>query len=275
MKRLTFFNIIRLFNLLSIDVALGALAGGVLAVKTTGAIMPFSWYLVLPLATWVIYTIDRLLDVSISGLKIQTMRHMLHSRYIKELGLVVSFMAAISLAVATLYFPLRFIIFGVIMSVFSLIHLAGAWYSTGGRRFYYPKEISTTFIYCAGIWGIPVINTQAPLTCQVYVTVTVFAVLVLVNILLYDFYEDTLDKQSGVLSLTGIFGCQTIKKALYLLLLVALVLTGLIKDGTTALVLLAIAIIHLTVLKLPALREQEYYRILAEGSFMLPLLLLL
>ena len=72
------FNILRMFNMLSIDVAIGALFSGYF-VKI---ILPFqihwSYWCILPLSVWIVYTADHLVDALRLKKKSHTKRHLFH-----------------------------------------------------------------------------------------------------------------------------------------------------------------------------------------------------
>ncbi len=55
--------------------ALAALGGGVMATRVTGALMPRTFYLLLPLSVWVVYTPDHLLDARRQAAPPPTPRH--------------------------------------------------------------------------------------------------------------------------------------------------------------------------------------------------------
>jgi len=145
-------RLLRLVQGLSLDVVLGAVAGGALAVFVTGADVPASWWFVLAAATWVVYTADHLADARRAGPGATNARHRLHAHHAGWLTGIAGVAAIAVTATAWATLPPRALVAGGIVGGLVLGHLAGVLRSFP-RAF--PKELSVALVYGAGIWCGP------------------------------------------------------------------------------------------------------------------------
>ena len=134
-------------NDLSLDVAVGAVAGGSLLAWALQADVPMAWWVVLGLSTWLAYALDHLLDTWRLGLdQAQTSRHRLYRRHRIALSLTASGVMAAAL-LWTLRLPVGLLQSACWVGLGVGLHLVAAqrW---GGR---FPKEASTALLYAAAV----------------------------------------------------------------------------------------------------------------------------
>jgi len=141
---------------LSLDVAAGALAGGLLACAASAARMPWAWYLALPLSVWLIYTADHLLDARRIGRNgaPESFRHRFHYRHFRVLAALWILGAGACGVVVLWGLPRELLIWGGVLGLLAVFHLAFAQW-TG--FLYFPRELSVALIYTAGVWFGPLV----------------------------------------------------------------------------------------------------------------------
>lgn len=144
---------------LSLDVAAGAVAGGMLASHVTGAELPWAWWPVLAASVWAAYTADHLADARRSGDRCRAPRHRLHRDRAGALAvaLVVVASAASALAFATL--PPTALAVGAALVGAVGVHLVLAQRERGPLV---PKEAAAAAIYAAGLWSVPLAVADRP-----------------------------------------------------------------------------------------------------------------
>lgn len=185
----------RLFNLLSLDVVLGAMAGMLFFLHLAGESVGFPLYMLLALTVWTIYTLDHLWDAkSINGIA-KMARHRFHQEYFKSLS-VGAFVAA-GLAVYILFTipELSFIIRpGLYVALGMGVLMLGI--KVSGKKLAWLKEISTAVFYVAGIslvgWRL-----QQEVTYQFILFQLTYILLAWLNLLILSYLDEKDDKKSG------------------------------------------------------------------------------
>lgn len=178
-----------LFRALSLDVVLGGLAGGALALYVTGARIPAAWWPVLAAAIWVVYTTDHLLDARRVGAQGAGGRLRLHARHPRRLLVGDLSVAGLCVLGARLYLPHTVFLGGVVLSVVGALHLAAS--QLGARR-WLPKEITVACIYAAGIWLAPGLLAPSR-TTWIWLVAALHFLAVLLNMAMYAIFEERLD----------------------------------------------------------------------------------
>jgi hypothetical protein len=278
--RLGFYARIRL---LSLDVAVGALGGGCMVARYLDVAMPWSWYVILPLAVWAIYTGDHLLDAMRLRDRASTARHRFHHRYFGLLMSLAVLAAATSVLLALLLLGQVGFLFGLGMGALVLIHLVLVKFVGERTSPFLVKELGVALIYVAGIWGLPLMMSGHGATREAMVPAAQFLLLALANLLEFSLYEYESDKADGQTSFVQAIGR---KGAIRFIRLVLATMAGL---GTFLLAtvdgrpLLRLEFIYaLMALVLAALiykpvwfMERERYRAWGDAAFLLPFLYML
>jgi len=148
--------IFKWFHALSLDVVLGALATGLFAVKVLEVSVPWSWWVVLALAVWSVYTADHLLDGKAMGPSSLMFRHRLHFKKRQLFLILLVFAAASALLLSFLYFDGKVLGGGIILGLVTAAYL---WLVSVARYrgVYFQKELFVSLIYVFGIWFAPLI----------------------------------------------------------------------------------------------------------------------
>jgi len=138
--------------MLSLDVVLGTLCGGVLAVAVTGARMPLAWWFILPVSTWIVYAVDHLWDARRTGAAAHTLRHRFYHRHHATIARQTAVVAVLNTAAALWFLPARVVVPGLLLGLVVLLHLLAAQRAAAHG---FPKELSAAWVYTVGIWFAP------------------------------------------------------------------------------------------------------------------------
>src|SRR6218665_3126042 len=146
-------KIYRLVNILSLDVAGGAVVCALFFARLFGVTILPQGLLSLGLAVWIIYTTDHLLDAWRLKKEASTMRHRFHQRHFRVLFILLCVASSVELV----------LILFLRKSVFY-----GGLYLSGGVIFYilinrwlkYFKEVTAALLYSAGVL-LPVFSLRS------------------------------------------------------------------------------------------------------------------
>lgn len=255
---------------------LGALGGGVLAMRLLGVEMPSAWWLVLPAGVWLVYTTDHLLDSLRLKERAHTVRHLFHYRnraWLIPLAAVVGF-ASLWLGITRL--PEEMVGFGTGLAMFALMHLMVV--KVVGERVspLLFKELGVAFAYACGVLAFPWIAAGSPTASWAIVAFIQFMLLALVNLLLYSFYEYESDARDGHTSFVLAIGRRAgvVVVSLCLLVIVGLALLTLVLPALRPMARiegpwLLIAAVHAALLLRPDYFGRNLrYRIWGDGIFL-------
>lgn len=269
-----------LLQWLSLDVVLGALFSGMMVAQLLALEMPAYWYWVLPLSVWVIYTTDHLMDARRLKDAAHTPRHLFHYRNFRLLGAF----WAIGLGLCLLYVPFlidaQMFRFGIGMGVLVLGHLALVWLIGDRIAWFLHKELGVALIYCAGIWGAPMVMYSNPIPIWCWILVGQFFLLAFLNLMLFSLYEwesDTLDQHTSFVR--GI-GRKAAKRLCWsigvLIIILGIWLIAFNPAVNWPLIQLVYALMLGGLLWLlvdeDRFRFAERYRLLGDGVFLLPII---
>lgn len=141
---------------LNIEVALGLAAIALVASRTIGVELTWAWYIVVPLVTWSVYTLDRIIDSHRPDTTPQTGRHAFHARYRRPL-LICVVLAAISAAVvAAIQFPAVYWQVAIALGLLTALHLALQ--RTRGQWAAILKDLNVVVTYTLSAWAIPLVD---------------------------------------------------------------------------------------------------------------------
>ena len=189
---------------LSLDVALGSVCVGSMAVVVSHAVLPAVWWFLLPAGVWLTYTIDHLLDAARVGPSAQTARHRFHALHfnaIRRACLIV----AVAAGLAALFLSVELLLFGLAMIALSGLHLWLTRRIGAAVRPWLTKELAVAFVYAVGIFGGPLLcgawREPSPWLCF-------FAVLCLAsaNLIFFARMEIDSDRYDGHSSLAQVLG---------------------------------------------------------------------
>ncbi len=266
---------------LSIDVVLGALASGSMIVWLLSKPMPWIWWLALPMAVWVIYTSDHLMDAWRLKDRAHTPRHLFHHQYfwpiaIVWLVLLVSCVSWVAMLVPSEMLYLGFAMGGVVLLHLALVSLIGSKVS-----WLLHKELGVGLIYALGVWGGPFVMYEELRLLAPLLLFVQFFLLCMINLLFFSLYEKETDQWDGHTSVVLAIGK---KRTLHIILFLAVCVLG-IGAGvlwdqefeSSYLVIEGIYVLMLSLLlaicyKPSFFGKKERYRYFGDGAFLLPVL---
>ncbi len=183
-----------------------------LAVFLTETSPPWSWWIILPITVWVIYTADHIMDGLKTGPESKIKRHKFHRNFLKSLGILTLITGAMIPLLAILTLPQNIFIAGLILGIISLLHVIFSYYSFH----WYIKEIFIAVIYTTGVWFVPFIEARN-LSIEAIAGFVLLLSSAVLNLLFFSFMEHDLDIRDGHRSITTQFGKNNICIFIYLL----------------------------------------------------------
>lgn len=147
-------RLLRFTQAISLDIVGGVLCGGYFAATMTGADLPFSWYLLLGVATWVVYLVDHLLDAASVRPSGMSWRHWAVSRRRRRLLPCIVAFCVLAPIVAIWTLP-RIVLLAIPFVVFAAV--AHLYWAQRAKRHWLPKEFTAATIYVLGIWFVPLL----------------------------------------------------------------------------------------------------------------------
>ncbi len=260
----------KLLNILSIDVALGAVCSGIFFAYILQAdITPYS-LISLGLSVWIIYTADHLLDAKKINTSATTNRHRFHQQHFK--GLSVSVVLATCINAVLLFFIRRpALITGIVLVILVILYLLIQ------HSLKFLKEMFVAVVYTAGVLLPAMTNTQVFWKDWNWMVIIQFALLAFLNLIIFSWFDYENDVQDKRVSFVTIFGKKTSQIFIYLLFVLSIILWILdfsflietaIFSGMNILLFIMICF-H------SYFSQNDRYRILGDAIFFLPLLILL
>jgi hypothetical protein len=259
----------RLINILSLDVAAGAVVCALFFAKVFHVhIKPFG-VVSLGLTVWIIYTADHLLDAKRITQPASTERHRFHQRHFKILFsiLVVAILAD---AIQILFIRKPVIIAGIMLAALVIL------YFFVQRYLIYFKEIFGAFLYAGGVMLAPLSLMDRPLASMQIMLMLQFTLTALINLLLFTWFDRERDQQDRHQSFTTIFGEKATQTILSILFILNTSLTAIqIKNAEVipaVILMLMNAILLLILLNRRYFEVNDRYRLLGDAVFLLPLI---
>ena len=194
---------------LNIEVALGLVAIAVVANRSIGVELPWTWYLVVPLVTWAVYTLDRIIDSRRPELTPNTGRHAFHAQYRRPLLMSVMVAVIIAGVTAVIDFPVEYWLVAIGLGILTVLHLALQ--RTDSRGAAVIKDVNVVVTYALSAWAIPLVEAaRAGLlseTASVWVpALGITLALVLIDVLLLSLIDRDEDAGAGRPSISVALG---------------------------------------------------------------------
>lgn len=261
----------RLFNILSLDVASGAIISSIFFAKIYGVSPSLISLLSLGFTVWLIYTADRLLDVWDSKGEVSSERHQFHK---KNQNILVRCLVFITIIDAGLIFfmPVLIIKRGLFLSMMVI------GYVLLRRNLYIFKEFFVAILYTAGVI-LPAIPATS-IKPNEYLPILLFFLIALLNLIIFSWYERERDIDDKQESIATKIDEQTIRSILHVLFFVALAISGsiilLTKAYYVSMVLTMMTTTHLLIFWSKNLFERDsLYRLVGDAAFLFPLIYIL
>ena len=263
----------RIINTLSLDVAAGAIVaawffGCILEVH----ILPYA-FAALAVTVWIIYTADHLSDAKKIQGQASSHRHSFHQRYFNSILAILCF--AIIADIILLFFIRRPVfIWGLYLIGGVVLYLALH------RTLFFLKEVFVAILYSLGVLLPSLAVTEVPITSLHAGVFAQFFLIVLINLLVFSWYDAERDISDNLSSFVTWLGKRAAKK--FIGFLFALFFVGNLgqlifferNNGLPVLLLMGLTL--LVVFLFPKFfGKSEYYRMLGDAVFFFPALVLL
>jgi 4-hydroxybenzoate polyprenyltransferase len=260
------------FNLLSFDVAGGAIASALYFARILHVqVRPFG-VICLGLTVWIIYTADHLFDVWSIKTPASTTRHKFHQQHFGLLLALLVLATGVDLVVA---FLIRATVFRWGIALTAVVGI----YFLIQAKLKFLKELAGAILYSAGILlpSLPV--AEAPVPRVVFLLILIFAVTALINLILFSWFDAPRDMQDKRSSLITALGVETGKRVLWILFLlqaIGLAYLFLFADGweRTVVLLLMNLILFFVFIRHHFFSVHDRYRYAGDAVFFLPLIYL-
>lgn len=263
----------RYVNILSLDIAGGAVISalffaGILHVQ----ILPYG-LMALALTVWIIYTADHLRDAKTIKTTASTERHRFHQRHFNILGVFLAVAAGVDLVII-LYTRKPVLEWGIYLGVIVALYLIVQ------RYLKFLKETFIAVLYTLGVLLPSVSVTNQPLTVSHFLLFTQFALVALMNLLIFSWYDHDDDLRDQQRSFSTSIGKTAVTKVIFVIAAVDFLIGGfLIVSGfwePAVVIVIIMCLLHLLVLFLSEqLRVHDRYRYAADAVFFLPLVFVL
>jgi 4-hydroxybenzoate polyprenyltransferase len=263
----------KLLNVLSIDVAVGALISALFFAKIFHVtILPYG-KAALVLTVWIVYTADHLRDAKQIQKEASTARHFFHQRYFKPI--FICMVIAILVDITMLFFLRKQVFFwGLLLSLCVCVYLAIQ------SKFPYVKEMFVAALYTAGVLLPALVLTDMKIGISHHLVIIQFFLIALLNLLVYSWYDADTDRKDGLRSIVTYFDASVTKRLIVTLMILTFILIA------SSIAFFEFSLIQLTMLLMltsmlmitkwkKKLQQHDLYRIAGDAVFFIPAIMLL
>jgi len=265
---------------LSLPVVFGAVLSNRMATRLSD-VSPIHWAtpIVLALAVFIIYTVDRLLDIRKPGYS-STARHQFHSQYSALLWRAVAGVTVVAL-ILTFFLPSSVVKFGIVLGGICAAYIAAVFRLPARHPALLLKEPLVAILYSAGVWGS--VWVQRPKVSGVeLVECLMFLGIAFQNLLLFAVMEDQELPNQPDFSLATVWGSDRSDTLLrwltFLIIATGLGLCFFTEDRFAQRSAIMLAIMSLTLYGIQRypiyFLKHERYRWLGDAVFWFPALVL-
>ena len=205
-------RVYRLINVLNLDVALGAMITALFFARQLMAPVRGYGIAALGLTVWVIYTVDRLMDVRHLNRPAYSERHRFHQTYAQPLWIGVA-IAVMIICVLMVFVRPSILIGGLILAPLSAVYLLL-------QKKLFIKELTVAVLYTLGVL-LPAWPGSWNLLLPVAGLIAQLFLIALTNLVLFAWFESDADSKMGQASLVT-----RLSKKSVTILLIVLVMAG-------------------------------------------------
>ena len=260
-------------NTLSVDVALGAVASSAFFSIVFRTEISLLALISLGLSVWIIYTADHLLDVKNCNVTLNGKRHSFHQAHYSILLRIVSVAIIVDLVIVCTL-PYSIIYTGIVLGLFVVLYLLFS------KKLGASKELMAAVFYTSGVCvpALSLSELQIPINDRLILIQ--FFTAVLINLILFALIDKNEDKANRFNSIATLKSPIQVRFLLLLLLVFSLGLFLIIQQSGSNLLPSSILFLMVLILGLLfAFRKstfvKTYYRLIGDGAFLLPILILL
>ncbi len=196
------------FCYLSLDVVVGVFCNQVAITNVFNLQLNWIWYVVLPLAVWIIYLLDHVIDIKRNpGITGYSPIHFYIKQQHQFIIYLLAFLMVLITIVTWLYAPVKLVLTGFVMGMAVGTHLLIAAINPLKKSICNNKEFAVGIIYTTGIFIYPflqVVNqNQINELFSAYALLLIAAFQNLLILSLIEFKNDTLTNSSSFIRFTG------------------------------------------------------------------------
>jgi hypothetical protein len=259
----------RIFNLLSLDVALGAVVSAALFARILRVTVLPQGFVLLGISVWLIYTADHLLDAWSMREMAISQRHKFHQQ--NFLTVIIVFAAAVAIATGLLFLiRIQLITAGLVFGTFVIIYLLLS------RWLKYFKELAGSLLYTGGVllpsWSI---HTQ-PLSNYQLTFIVIFALIAFTNMLIFARFsmeEDIMNRQKSLATIMGVRPMNSLISIVTTVCFCVMIYEATVDSTAELGMLFLMEIVLLVVFLVRYFKYNDRYRIYGDAIFLLPAIL--
>jgi 4-hydroxybenzoate polyprenyltransferase len=201
-----FSRIYYFIRLFSLDIIAGAMASLIFSSTVMGIELPRSYYTVLALTVWLIYTADHLMDGAKTRGKSDSEARNFFYTYKIPIILVFLMVLVFTFRLSMYRLDEKIIEFGMAPAVAVIVYLLLNRYYGSAPKWFFIKELWIALIYTLAIWGGPVIQAGDIVNPTQILLIVSFFLVIFGNVLIYSIYERETDIRENNKSLVRDFG---------------------------------------------------------------------
>lgn len=271
----------RFIRALSLDVVGGSVICALFLGKLLGVSIPMAILTALALAVWVIYTLDHLWDAYRLRVPASSYRHRFHQKHFK----VLIFLTVGAIGAAIMLMPI--LPKATLTSGLGLTLVVGGyfwWLYFYRAKTSCMKEITVSLVYTLGVFTGPVSLFDGTFQGWLVIVFLQFVLLALVNLLEFSYFELETDQLHRFRSAVVFWGRRQTRRVVFGMVMTVIILGAVCiflwhqnqAVVRCELVLLAMtAVLGIIMVKPRYFGNNERFRILGDGIFLLPALFLL
>jgi 4-hydroxybenzoate polyprenyltransferase len=267
---------------LSLEVVFNALSVGVFVLVWLDVVMPFSWWVLLALSVWAVYTTDHLID-AFKGPDIPVIaRHRFHREHYGIISSTLILICLVNIFLLWRFPDFRLIAGGTLLLFLTGLYFAALRFSPRLRNLL-PKEMIIAGIFLAGISFAPLLESFDSLKYTDIVMLFIFFLLAFAETALVSWFEQDQDRADGHPSFALKLGKQKSRKTLLIVLFISVLISIILiflsenhiqKYGAIILMIMGTLLIQILLFPEFFVRK-NYYRLAGDSVFMLPAILAL
>lgn len=267
-------KIIHFVQSLSLDITAGAVINSLFIAQVFGVNLSIPVLMGLAIAIWLIYTVDHLMDARKTKGKADNPRHAFHQKH-KILLMIMAGLAFVAGLINTFYLPVRTVCFGGVLAGLSGLYFLYLQKPKCAKG----KALFAAFVYTAGVVAGPGSLVSGLELGQLFPVLQIM-LLAYANLLLISLYEIAMDKRDQKVSAATDKGEKRVSRQVWWLTIMVCLLAAaactvqpqqLLNQGLMALM----ATVLIALLKFKRyFRSCQLYRVLADGIFFLPLMVI-
>jgi hypothetical protein len=258
-------------NLLSIDVALGAVISSAFFGRILNVGVLPQGFLLLGIVVWLIYTADHLLDAWSMKETATSERHRFHQKHFIPILLI--FLATGVLATGLIFLiRIQLITTGIFFGTFVIIYLII------NRWLKYFKELTGSLLYTGGVllpaWSLDML----PLNQSQITLIVIFSLIVFTNMLIFARFsieEDILNRQKSLATVLGIRSMNSLIGIVSAVCFAIIIFEAVRMFNIELLILFVMELVLLLVFLVRYFRYNDRYRVYGDAIFLLPAIVLI